>query len=75
MLHEIQSLPHIGERKIKSSIDLKKSDLKFITEKFLELTRDLREKSKAKAATEKETPHTDIGNAQSSADMAKEIFE
>ena len=61
MLEVIQALPHIWERKIKSSIDLKKSDLKFILDRFLELSRQYREKSKEKHEKEKITPHEDTG--------------
>lgn len=63
MLQEIQNLPHIAEqgRKIKSSIDLKKSDHKIIMQKFLSLTSEYRKMAKEKIKTETGKPRKETG--------------
>lgn len=74
MINEIQNLPHIAEqgRKVKSSIDLKKSDLKIILAKFLTLTSEYRKQVKEKMSTTTDNPHKETG--YDAAGEAKKMF-
>lgn len=74
MLQEIQNLPHIAEqgRKIKSSIDLRKSDHKIIMQKFLSLTTEYRKQVKEKMSKTTDNPHKETG--YDAAGEAKKMF-
>ena len=74
MINEIQNLPHIAEqeRKIKSSIDLRKSDHKIILQKFLSLTTEYRKLVKEKMSKTTDNPHKETG--YDAAGEAKKMF-